>query len=88
MPECPFYPKEGALVTGGPPEILAEGDVITIEGVFNRPTWRKREWWASLGLGRATSGYQIWAGYRTTRRRDLFRPRHLVQMRAGRSPAG
>ena len=64
--------------------ILKIGDVVTFEGVYNRPVAYSVAWWKRLIFGRMARF--IFSGphpemFKCCTRRDLFEPRRLQKYR-------
>ena len=70
---------------------MAEGDIVTIEGCWNRPPTRSAAWWAMLILGPAFAARHLGRAFRRKvtdpwyhlplKRRGLFEPRKLQMYR-------
>ena len=59
---------------------MAEGDIVTFEGFYNRPVMYSRWWWACLIFGRV-AGFHHRQMFKLCKRRELFEPRKLQTYR-------
>ena len=67
-----------------PNPLLAEGDIVTFEGYYNRPVTFSRWWWACLIFGRVAGFHFVGLHphvHKVCKRRELFESRKLQEYR-------